>query len=369
MVLVKGEEKEMEIEPNPVIIDLFPTLVHDLLAESLIKNGAWTQRTDYGWLISGVGVDDSEFSKVMISLLLREDRLTFNLVIYCLWEMGEKIFNEIRNELYSRFKSALDFYGMDRLFHNSNRMLWLIGKLNISQAKDELESIYKKAKNPNNRFEAGIALVRIERDINGVYLNELKQLVKKKNYIKWSDKVNHLEEEIKRKIQNGISSHHSSVLLVRQTAFISYTGKGEIVEYVKKLGTHLLNNGINVHLDCWDVDFGERFTKFMNKIEKVNYTLMIFTTKYIEKLESESGGVSYEIKIIDSLIANGIPDRRIVTILKERKIQKQIPARFSSKKYCDFSTKVRYRKNIDDLVNHILERKEKKPPLKPEPSA
>ena len=224
----------------------------------------------------------------------------------------------------------------------------------LSLDKEKVMQLIKNALEGNTNqywmYEFAILLVKLEQSFDktgGRYLKayqdqfeitEKERIEKLREYF---DKQKPVQKEVK----NLETAKEST-----KTVFISYTGNFR--GWIDKLGSKLKENGIIPHIDFWDIKFGVRFTDFMNKIEDADYTFMIFTEKYIEKMKSEFGGVSYEKKIIESLISSG-SDERIIPIIKESSTKEKIPKLFSSKKYCDLSTKTKFDKNITELIEQI----------------
>ncbi|MBD3190595.1 MAG: TIR domain-containing protein [Candidatus Heimdallarchaeota archaeon] len=143
-----------------------------------------------------------------------------------------------------------------------------------------------------------------------------------------------------------------------RSVFISYSWDSkEHKEWVKKLGEQLIQENFDVFLDEFKVELGEYFTSFMNNIEECDYTLMIFTEKYNQKLKEKVGGVEYERKIIDGLILKGIEDRRIIPILREKAVRSNMSTLYSTKRHLDLSNEEVFEKSLKRLINHIKKEK------------
>jgi len=220
--------------------------------------------------------------------------------------------------------------------------------------KEELKQIFLSLDDSkvDQKFECGRAWVRLENNPSGEAFLSLKSLAENETYKKWQYTIPLLEAEIKFKTKTGTTGHHSQFDIVdKKEVFLSYTGR--LKKWIEeRIGIDMINEKIEVFYDEWDVDYSDRFTEFMNKIENVDFTIMLITRKYIEKLKSNSGGLSYERKIIDSLIESG-NEKKIILVIKESKAKDMIPKRYKSLKRCDLSTKARYEKNIPDLIDYI----------------
>ncbi|MCE7743526.1 MAG: TIR domain-containing protein [Candidatus Heimdallarchaeota archaeon] len=343
------------IVQEPIKIDLFPPLEVDLLANAL-ESQPWLQRTETGWNITGLKLTDERIPELFVQILYRCDREFFSKIIYCCWEMGEEVLDQVKKRIIEQFKKAYDFYGPERLFRTNTCPLWVIGRLKITELKKELKQTFLSLDDEkvDQKFECGRAWVRVENNIHGEAFSSLKSLVENESYQKWHYTIPELELEIKYKAKTGSTSHHSRFEIVdRKKVFLSYTGGKKIKKWIEEeIGIDMINENIDVYYDPWDVDYSDRFTDFMNQIEEVDFTLMLFTPKYIEKLKSDSRGLSYERKIIESLIESG-KEKKLILVIKDSKAKALIPQRYKSMKRCDLSTKTRYEKNITDLIDYI----------------
>lgn len=84
--------------------------------------------------------------------------------------------------------------------------------------------------------------------------------------------------------------------------FISYCWTTEEHEnWVLELGTRLMENGINVKLDKWDLKEGHDKFAFMESMvtdESINKVLVICDKGYKEKSDKRQGGTGTETQII-----------------------------------------------------------------------
>src|SRR4051812_13830639 len=94
--------------------------------------------------------------------------------------------------------------------------------------------------------------------------------------------------------------------------FISYSHGSEAhKDWVADLGAFLLENGIEVALDQWDVDLGDDLAEFMEKsIRETDRVLMICTDNYILKANETVGGVGYEKTMVTGQILAARSKRR-----------------------------------------------------------
>ena len=77
--------------------------------------------------------------------------------------------------------------------------------------------------------------------------------------------------------------------------FISYALEDDIKIWVKEFADKLKNDGIDVHLDQYDLTLGDRLPKFMEEqITSADHVLIICTLGYKIKADGRTGGVGYE---------------------------------------------------------------------------
>lgn len=83
--------------------------------------------------------------------------------------------------------------------------------------------------------------------------------------------------------------------------FISYSHDSmEHKKWVLELAMRMRNNGIDAILDQWKLNPGDDLPHFMEtNLASSDYTIMVCSTKYVEKANSGKGGVGYEKTIYD----------------------------------------------------------------------
>ncbi len=350
--------------PIPVLIDIFPgeEFKINILKNSIPKDGVWIQKTDLGWTISGIGFLEREIIQALLYLLLDESRLMFNLGMYCLDRMGNKVKDKVSETLVDYLRKYEIIEGL------IGKVVWLLGNIGRDNAKKILIEKMSDEDDIDLRFEYARALARIEKSIEGTGFTECLRLSKLEDG-KWFSATEYLRNELQFSNETGISSYHTEFNIIGKTLFISYTKGYNIVEWIEEFARELQSNGIHVYWDEWDVDYSDRFTVFMNNIEKANFTALIITSRYLEKMKKTSGGVSYEKKIIDAMIERGIGEKRLIIVIKQKKAKNDLPYLYKSMKYFDMSTKAKYAKEIQNLIKFIYGKsKPKRPSLGPEPN-
>lgn len=122
--------------------------------------------------------------------------------------------------------------------------------------------------------------------------------------------------------------------------FISYSHDSETHKaWVLELATYLVENGIHVFLDQWDLDFGDDLSAFMERgIQDADRVLIICTDNYVQKANSGAGGVGYEKTIVTAEIMRDQEKRRkFIPIVRNVNGDPKLPTFFGAALYLDLS--------------------------------
>ena len=137
--------------------------------------------------------------------------------------------------------------------------------------------------------------------------------------------------------------------------FISYSHDNEAhKEWVLKLATRLVNNGVNVILDQWDMRLGGDLPSFMERgLTEVDRVICICTETYVSKANTGSGGVGYEKMILTSELMNNVNSEKIIPLIKNNDASKVTPVFLGTKNYIDFRNEDDYESNYIKLIKEI----------------
>lgn len=160
------------------------------------------------------------------------------------------------------------------------------------------------------------------------------------------------------------------------TVFMSYSWDSDDHKYwVRLLAEHLVSNGVHVHLDEWDVLYGESLTQFMEeKIPESDFVLIICTPAYAVKSVQRQGGVGYEAQIVSARIAASIPRSKFVPVIRSGELKPgepncAIPPHFQGIRTVDMREEAQYNTMFENLLRHINGQPAvKRPPLGKAPS-
>lgn len=144
--------------------------------------------------------------------------------------------------------------------------------------------------------------------------------------------------------------------------FISYSWTSpEHEEWVLQLANELVENGVDVTLDKWNLKEGNDAYAFMEKMvsdQTIKKVLIICDEKYSEKANERSGGVGTETQIITSEIYEKEDQNKFVAIVKEKDSNGKpyLPVYYKSRIYIDLSEEDFYTKNFEQLLRWIFDK-------------
>jgi hypothetical protein len=144
--------------------------------------------------------------------------------------------------------------------------------------------------------------------------------------------------------------------------FISYSwSTPEHDDWVLSLAHQLVNDGVDVVLDKWDLKEGQDKFHFMesmvnsNDIDKV---LMICDQKYAEKADSRAGGVGTETQIITPQVYNQVSQEKFIPVVAQvdENGHPFLPAYLKTLIYINLSSAENYALEYEKLLRNIFNR-------------
>lgn len=145
--------------------------------------------------------------------------------------------------------------------------------------------------------------------------------------------------------------------------FISYSWTNE--EYkakIRQIAEELVEQGVEVILDQWDLRPGHNRFAFMEQsIERADKVLIMCDKRYVEKANSREGGVGTETSIITPEIYGRSDQEKFIPIIMEA--WELVPTYMKSNVGIDFRGK-NPKAELDEMLRAIYDEPEyKKPPL------
>lgn len=138
-------------------------------------------------------------------------------------------------------------------------------------------------------------------------------------------------------------------------AFLSYSHDSDAhKQWVLRLATDLMANGVETTLDQWDLRPGQDGVAFMAQgIAESDRVLMVCTEKYVAKAEKRSGGVGFEGLIITGELVQNIDTRKFVPLLRDNGGPQLMPNYLGARMYIDFRNDAAYPQKLEELLREI----------------
>ena len=154
--------------------------------------------------------------------------------------------------------------------------------------------------------------------------------------------------------------------------FISYSHDSRAhKDWVLRLATRLVANGVDVILDQWDLSLGGDLPRFMETgLVDANRILAVCTSTYVGKANAGSGGVGYEKMILTAQLMEDALSDRIIPVVRDNDAKPPVPTFLASKVYVDFRDDQSFESKYAELVREIHGHKIRpRPPLGRDPFA
>ncbi len=151
--------------------------------------------------------------------------------------------------------------------------------------------------------------------------------------------------------------------------FLSYSHDSrEHKQWVAQLAAALMEKGVQVIFDQWDLEPGDDVPKFMERaVKQADRVLMVCTEPYVRKANDGKGGVGYEAMIVTGELVRDLGTRKFVPIIRQGG-DTVVPDCVSTRLYIDFSNDGDFEETLEQLVKTIHQVvASSKPPLGPSP--
>ena len=167
-----------------------------------------------------------------------------------------------------------------------------------------------------------------------------------------------------------MTNETSSPDYVAPTVFISYSWTSdEYADQIKQVAERLVNDGIDVVLDRWDLKIGQDKFAFMEQMvndAKINKVVIMCDKLYAERADKRIGGVGTESTIISEQVYNNVKQDKFIPVITERSPEGDtfLPTFIKSRIYADISDPKVFERGYEDLWRAITGRPaSRKPPL------
>ncbi|MED1951009.1 SEFIR domain-containing protein [Brevibacillus centrosporus] len=157
--------------------------------------------------------------------------------------------------------------------------------------------------------------------------------------------------------------------------FISYAWTSEEHnDWVVALATRLVESGVDVKFDKWDLKEGNDIYAFMESMvtsEDIDKVLIICDKGYREKADNRAGGVGTETQIITPEVYADVNQQKFIPIVAERNENGEnfIPVYIKSRLYIDLSSDNVFEEGFEKLLRSIFNKPLLQKPILGKPPA
>ncbi len=139
------------------------------------------------------------------------------------------------------------------------------------------------------------------------------------------------------------------------TVFISYShDTPEHKRWVGELAAKLVDNGVDVILDQWDLGLGDDVPKFMEAgVGRADRVLMICTESYVKKADDGRGGVGYEAMIVTGELVSNLGTSKFIPVVRQKQKTAQLPKSMSTRLYIDLSEEQEVQGRFEELLREL----------------
>jgi hypothetical protein len=147
-----------------------------------------------------------------------------------------------------------------------------------------------------------------------------------------------------------------------KTVFLSYCWTTEKhQDWVLELAQRLIQDGVDVKLDKWDLNEGHDKFAFMESMvtsPTIDKVLIILDKKYSEKADERQGGVGTETLIITAKVYGDVKQDKFIPIVAETDEEgtAYLPSYLSGRIYIDLSSDENLERNYEQLLRNIYNR-------------
>ena len=137
--------------------------------------------------------------------------------------------------------------------------------------------------------------------------------------------------------------------------FISYSHDSpEHKRWVAQFAEKLMNKGIDVILDQWDLRLGDDVPKFMERsVRESDRVLVVCTNMYMQKFNDGIGGVGYESVVVTGELIRDIGTAKFIPVVREKVGAAFLPSALSTRLYIDLTEGSNSEEQVESLVREV----------------
>ena len=120
------------------------------------------------------------------------------------------------------------------------------------------------------------------------------------------------------------------------------------------LATQLRENGVDVILDKWNLEYGNDLHHFMEtSVRESDFVVIICTPNYARKANVGSGGAGYEKQIVTGEMFQDENPSKFIPLVRNGSDREALPSFLKSKNYIDFRDDSRFEGKLKDLLHQL----------------
>jgi len=137
--------------------------------------------------------------------------------------------------------------------------------------------------------------------------------------------------------------------------FISYSHDSPVhKKWVGELASKLIENGIDVILDQWDIGPGDDIPKFMEKsVTEADRVLVICTETFVKKADGGKGGVGYEAMIVTGELIRDLGTSKFIPVVRQKSKDAVLPKAVSTRFYINLSEEQNFDEQFEILLREL----------------
>lgn len=138
--------------------------------------------------------------------------------------------------------------------------------------------------------------------------------------------------------------------------FVSYSWDSEAhKEWVRRFANVLIENGVDVTLDQYDLVIGSDRFRFMERaIYEADVVLVICTPEYVRRANGRERGVGTETSLIGPKFFSEHPGKQLIPIIRSKEpVTPHTPDYMSALYFADFRDDTEFDRRMEDLLRHV----------------
>lgn len=125
-------------------------------------------------------------------------------------------------------------------------------------------------------------------------------------------------------------------------------------KWVGELASKLVDNGIDVIFDQWDLGLGDDVPKFMEKaVSEADRVLMVCTETYVNKANAGKGGVGYEAMVVTGELIQNLGTSKFIPVIRQLSKEPILPKAVSTRFYINLSEDQNFGEQFGILLREL----------------